>query len=312
MDYKPLHLSTIKPHKSLTFDLFIYYGDQYLCYSKRGEQITEEKYLKLKKQKITRFYTNKSDEWNYHQFVEIVLKDLVGDTYIEIDEKISIIEGTASTAIERMQEDPDSESAYRLTEAAAKSFRLLIKNNPNVLKKIFGKAVEKNDELIKHSLNVCALALKLAETLGHSEKDLDDLGTAALIHDIGIVHMDNGGLEIFDKPRRSLTNNERESYLQHITSTNIALEGKKYLNKRILTLILNHEEVLSGAGPNKKKKLTRLEEILSLVDNYDKRMLTNKTSPMQTLKELTIDELGNYSLSLLNDFKKVLHDEGLL
>lgn len=76
----------------------------------------------------------------------------------------------------------------------------------------------------------------------------------------------------------------------------ICLADRPYVNKNILELVANHEEVLSGLGPNKKKKLTKIEEILSLVNNYDKRIITNKTSPQQTLKDMMIDELGNYSL----------------
>jgi hypothetical protein len=84
------------------------------------------------------------------------------------------------------------------------------------------------------------------------------------------------------------------------------------VNKNILELVLNHEETLSGSGPNKKRKLTKLEEILSMVNNYDKRIITNKSNPLQTLKDMMIDEIGNYSLEMLNELKKVLQGEGLL
>lgn len=79
-----------------------------------------------------------------------------------------------------------------------------------------------------------------------------------------------------------------------------------------MELVLNHEEVLSGSGPNKKKKLSLPEEVLSLVNNYDKRVLTTKLPPAQVIKEMMIDELGNYDLELINKFKKVLQAEGLL
>ena len=312
MDFIPLRISTVKPLKSLTFDLYIFFKDQYLCYVKRGDQLTEEKYTKLKVQKMAKFFITESDELHYQNFLDSLLSETLSNPKIESDEKVQMVEGAANSAVERMQANPGSESAYRMTETAAKSLRQVIKSNPDALKKIFGKKVEKNEELIKHSLNVCALSVKLAEILRCTEQELDDLGTAALIHDIAIPQMNKNDIQLFYKPRKLLSNDDKRVYYLHCKDAITLLQEKPYVNKAILELVANHEEVLSGTGPNKKKKLTKLEEILSMVNNYDKRTITNKTTPMQTLKDMMIDEMGNYSLELLNDFKKVLHSEGLL
>ncbi|MBC7538762.1 MAG: HD domain-containing protein [Bacteriovorax sp.] len=312
MDYTPLRISTVKPLKILTFDLYIFFKDQFLCYVKKGEQLTEDKYTKLKVQKVAKFFITESDEVNYQNFLDSLLSETMTNPKITIDDKVLMVEGVASSAVERMQQNPGNESAYHMTETAAKSLRQVIKNNPDALKKIFGKKVEKNEELIKHSLNVCALSVKLAEILRCTDQELDDLGTAALIHDIAIPQMNKNDILLFNKPRKLLTNDDKRVYYLHTKDAKILLQEKPYVNKTILELVANHEEVLSGQGPNKKKKLTKLEEILSMVNNYDKRTITNKTSPIQTLKDMMIDEMGNYSLELLNEFKKVLHSEGLL
>ena len=313
MDYTPLRISTVKPLKSLTFDLYIFFKEQYLCYVKKGDQLTEEKYQKLKTQKVAKFFITENDEKNYQNFLDSLLSETLKDPNIKLDDKISMVEGTTSSAVERMQQDPGSESAYRMTETAAKSLRQVIKNNPDALKKIFGKKVtDKNEEVIKHSLNVCALSVKLAEILKSNEQELDDLGTAALIHDIGITQLSKEDIQLFYKAKKVLSSDDKRVYYLHCKDAITLLQEKPYVNKAILDLVTNHEEVLSGTGPNRKKKLTKLEEILSLVNNYDKRTITNKTTPMQTLKDMMIDEIGNYNLDLLNDFKKVLQSEGLL
>ena len=312
MDFTPLRITTVKPLKSLTFDLYIFFKEQYLCYVKKGEQISEDKHSKLKVQKFAKFFITESDEENYQKFLDILLSETLSNSKISTEEKVQVVEGAATSALERMQINPGSESAYRASETAAKSLRQVIKSNPDALKKIFGKKVEKNEDLLKHSLNVCALSVKLAEILKCTEQELDDLGTAALIHDIAIPQMNKNDLPLFHKPRKLLSNDDKRVYYLHTKDAKTLLQDKPYINKAILELVANHEEVLSGTGPNKKKKLTKLEEILSLVNNYDKRTITNKTPPMQTLKDMMIDEMGNYNLDLLNDFKKVLHSEGLL
>lgn len=312
MDYTPLRISTVKPLRSLTFDLYIFFKDQYLCYVKKDEQLTEDKYAKLKTQKVAKFFITESDELNYQKFLDALLTETLASSQISSEEKVHMVEGAATSAVERMQQNPGSESAYRMTETAAKSLRQVIKSNPDALKKIFGKKVEKNEEIIKHSLNVCALSVKLAEILKCEEQELDDLGTAALIHDIGLTQMNKEDISLFYKPRKLLSNDDKRVYYNHTKDAITLLQPKPYINKVIMELVTNHEEVLSGLGPNKKKKLTKLEEILSMVNNYDKRTITHKTTPAQTLKDMMIDELGNYNLDYLTEFKKVLHTEGLL
>jgi HD-GYP domain-containing protein (c-di-GMP phosphodiesterase class II) len=312
MGYTPLRISTVKPLRELTFDLYIFFKEQYLCYAQRGAQLSEEKFQKLKAQKIAKFFITEDDEINYQNFLDALLSETLKSSTVSTEEKVNMAEGAASSAIERMQQNPGSESAYRATEKAAKSLRQVIQSNPDALKKIFGKKAEKNEELIKHSLNVCALSVKLAEIRKCSETELDDIGTAALIHDIGLTSMSKKDLDLFNKPKKLFSNDDKRVYYLHCKDAASLLKEKPYVTKAILELVINHEEVQSGHGPMKKKKLTQLEEILSLVNNYDKRTITNKTSPIQTLKDMMIDELGNYELDLLNDFKKVLQSEGLL
>jgi HD-GYP domain-containing protein (c-di-GMP phosphodiesterase class II) len=312
MDYTPLRITTIKPSRNLTFDLYIFFKDQYLCYSKRGEQLSDEKYQKLKIQKIAKFFITESDEVNYQKFLDELLSETLNSANISIEEKVIMVEGTATSAMERMGKDPKSETAYRMTESAAKSLRQVVLSNPDALKKIFGRKVEKNEEIIKHSLNVCALSVKLGEVLKFTDQELDDLGTAALIHDIGLTQMAKEDMELFYKTKKMLTHDDKRIYYMHCKDALTLLQDRSYVNQQILDLVVNHEEVLSGAGPNKKKKLTPQEEVLSLVNNYDKRLITTKLPPAQVIKEMMIDELGNYDLELIHKFKKVLQTEGIL
>ncbi len=312
MDFIPLRISTVKPLRKLTFDLYIYFKDHYLCYAKRGEQLSEEKFQKLKSQDVAKFFITESDEINYQIFLDALLAETLSNPQVPLEEKIDMAEGACSSALDRMQQNPGSANAFSMTEKAAKSLRQVIKNNPEALKKLFGKKAENNEEIIKHSLNVCALACKLAEIKGCTEEELDDLGTAALLHDIAILSMKKSDIKLFYQPKKFLSTDDKRIYNLHVKEAANLLKDKPFMTASIMELINNHEEVLRGVGPNKKKKLSLLEEILSMVNNYDKRIITGKTTPLQTVKEMMIDEIGNYSLGLLNDFKKLLIKEGLL
>ena len=84
MEYTPLRISTVKPLRELTFDLYILFKEQFLCYAKRGESLTEEKFQKLKIQKIAKFFITESDEVNYQNFLDILLNETISNPNEEI------------------------------------------------------------------------------------------------------------------------------------------------------------------------------------------------------------------------------------
>ncbi len=312
MAYTPLRISTVKPNRDLTFDLYIFFKETYLKYHDKGAGLDEEKYGKLRKQKIAKFYITEEDEPHYQAFLDKLLEDTMADPNVSVDEKVNVVDGACSTAIERMQADPESEQSYKMTNKAAKSLRQVVEQNPEALKKIFGKKASEADLIIKHSLNVSALSLKLAQKMKCNEEQLDNIATAGLIHDVGITRLNKQDQELFKKEKSKYTNDDKRIYGLHVKDAVQALKDKPWVNPEVMELVINHEETLSGSGPNKKKKLSVSEMVLSLVNTYDKYVLTTGCTPGEAIKDMMINELGNYELDLINKFKEVLKAEGLL
>ncbi|OFZ23809.1 MAG: hypothetical protein A2202_01760 [Bdellovibrionales bacterium RIFOXYA1_FULL_36_14] len=312
MGYTPLRIKTIKPRIPITFDLFIYFKDTYLKYRDSGTNFEQDIILQLKKQKFAQFYIDDADENKYQKYLDNILANLADSKDVTVEEKADIIEGNTSRAIERMKENPTSESSFNASKVAVKSLREVITKNPAALKIIFGRESEDDDKIIKHSLNVCMLATKLAEKEGVSGESLDNLAVAALLHDLGIGQLDEQGMLIFMKPKKSLNVQEKKIYKTHPKKATDLLQNKPYINKEILDLIFNYGENLNGEGAQGKKVLSKTEAILSIVNCYDKKIITSNLSPKEALKDLQISELGNYDLDLINSFKDLLKKEGIL
>jgi HD-GYP domain-containing protein (c-di-GMP phosphodiesterase class II) len=311
MNYSPLRINTIKPERQITFHLYVHFKEQYLLYFQPGDSIPKDKFKKLKKQKIAKFYIPATEEGKYQNFIDALLNEVVKSADTPIEEKVSIVEAATETAVEQIQSDPGSQAAYKLTQSAASGLRELVKENPEALKTMFEKKPLPHEELIKHSLNVCLLATKLAEILKFSEDQISTIMIAALMHDIGIPKCEEKAQDLFKKPKAQFTPDERVLHKEHIEITLKLLDEKPWINPQVVELIKHHEEVLTGAGPYKKTKLTAQEECLSLVNSYDKKILINKISPKQALKEIMVDEIGNYELKTINKFKMVLEQQGL-
>ena len=177
---------------------------------------------------------------------------------------------------------------------------------------MFEKKALPHEVLVKHSLNVCLLATKLAEKLKLSDEEIQAVMTAALMHDIGIPRSSDEAQSLFQKKKQQFSPDDRRHHKEHIESTLKIIKDKPYIKPLVIQLIQNHEEVLSGSGPYKLTKLNPAEECLSLVNSYDKKILVGELSPKEALKELMVDELGNYELKTLTKFKEVLQKEGLI
>lgn len=310
-DYLPLHIESVLPNQPLNFDLFIFFKETYLCYTPKGQPLTEEKLQKLKNQTYARFFVNKSEVDNFFLTMDQQLKEVVVNKAYPPDGKLELTEGVAKTAMENFQMR-ETEQNFKLTKKAANSLRTVIQQNPQTLKKMFGKKSKEADRIIQHSLNVCGLATKLGEKLKFKEDELEDLATAALIHDIGITKMSKDERNLFIKEKGKFTPDDRRIYNTHCRESTLLMSDKPYITKRVQDLVLNHEENNQGTGPNKLKKLDKLTEVLSLVNAYDKLILVLNIPPNEALKKFAIDEIGNYNLDVINKFKEVLKSEGLL
>jgi putative nucleotidyltransferase with HDIG domain len=306
--FTPVRITTIKADRQVSFPVFIYFKEQYLEYIQSGQSIEKEKYKKLRKQKITKFFIQDADEGKYQQFLDGVLDQVINDPNTSTEEKVELVSGQSETAVERLKDDPGNESNFDMTRKASKNLQNLIFNNPDSLDQIFGQDSEAG-EVIQHSINVAVLTIKFARVCKISDEEIDYLSTAALMHDVGVMQMDKESAHLFNKPKKELGPKEKTTYYEHCKGVVQLLAERPYINNKIIELIEGHEENLQGSGPLKMAKLTKPQEILSMVNAYDKKILTNKVTPAEAIKEMMIDELGNYNLDLLTKFQKFLKDE---
>ena len=115
-DYLPLHIDSVLPDRPLSFDLFIFFKETYLCYTPKGQPLTSDKLTKLKNQTIARFFVNKVDIDNVYLTMDQGLKEVVVNKMIPVDDKISFTKGAAKTAVENynaaIEAAPDNAMVY--------------------------------------------------------------------------------------------------------------------------------------------------------------------------------------------------------
>lgn len=119
-----------------------------------------------------------------------------------------------------------------------------------------------------HCTNVAFLSAILGETMKMAYPDKVNLTSAALLHDIGKLSIDETLLE---KPSY-LEEEEYELVKQHSASGCNFLEEKGVNNPAILKAILHHHEHLDGSGyPKglKGKLIPKMSRIIAVCDTFD-------------------------------------------
>jgi PAS domain S-box-containing protein/putative nucleotidyltransferase with HDIG domain len=132
----------------------------------------------------------------------------------------------------------------------------------------FANAIDAKSPWTKgHSERVTSYSLSIARELGLKEKDLEDLRTAALLHDIGKI----GTYDvILDKPDR-LDAEELALIRTHPVKGEEILKPIKQL-RSLLPIIRHHHERLDGGGyPDglKDKEIPFLAKIITVADSFD-------------------------------------------
>ena len=147
-----------------------------------------------------------------------------------------------------------------------------------------------DDYTFAHCVNVCILSLALGRHMGLEKADLEDLGTGAILHDIGKMLVPD---KVLNKPGK-LTDEEFTIMKTHAELGGDMLSGAK-INEAAMLVALQHHERYDGSGYYKglaKNDIHIFARIAAVADVYDamtsKRVYQNGMVPEEALKRLYI------------------------
>lgn len=119
----------------------------------------------------------------------------------------------------------------------------------------------------RHWMTVSGLAVCFALRLGMRRADVERLALAALLHDIGKMHLPLGLLDKPDVP----TQEEREAIMEHAAIGAKILEADKQFGTEVVSVARHHHELLDGSGyPNglKGDEIPDTVRIITVIDRF--------------------------------------------
>lgn len=318
MIFVPVRTSTLKADVQLTFEVYVKIQDRYVLYIRKGDDLRVQRLDNLKKQKVRQMFIPAEQEVDYQSFLDGFLLDAANNVMMSANQKSEVINGYATQATEEIYKDPSSKKSFNKAQKTAKGIIDIVAKNEDVLKHLVKANVSdtndnKPEMLIRHSVNVATIAARFGETLKIPQKELENFGICGIFHDLGLTKLPPRALDLLFIPDSDFSSDDLALYKKHPEAASSLLQDKDFVSKEILQYIKHHEEKKSGSGfPQGLKKLTPTEEIFNLCCQYSRQVMCLKIPPSSVLKNLMIDEVGNFELELLQKFKAFLVKEGLV
>lgn len=120
-----------------------------------------------------------------------------------------------------------------------------------------------------HSIRVAMLSNKIGVRIGLNSKELDQLATSALLHDIGKLQIPES---ILNKPGKLNTEEWIEIKKHPCYALEMLQQNKSQLPKRVIQGVYNHHEFFDGTGYPlglKNKEINIYARVIAIADALD-------------------------------------------
>lgn len=267
---------------------------------------------KVKLREIEAVYISEEEEIKYKAYVEKHLQSIARNSTIPTEEKARLVYEKATEAIDAMFKNPESLENVKNAQPVVNNFIEIILNDYSAVESLM-KITAHDYYTHTHSINVSIYTLSLGSYLGIEGKDLEILGMAAILHDLGKSKID---YEIINKNGK-LTDEEFAQMKEHpALGHEIALKlGIE--DERILTGIRHHHEKIEGGGyPDNlhREQISQFARIIGVCDVFDalstKRSYKDPMSSFESLALMKQQMKGHLDMDMVNSFIKMLHKQG--
>lgn len=267
---------------------------------------------KVKLREIESVYVSEEDEGKYKAYVEKHLQSIARSSDIPTEQKARLVYEKASESIDAMFKNPESLENVKSAQPIVDNFIEIILHDNCAVESLM-KITAHDYYTHTHSINVSIYTLSLGSYLGIEGKDLETLGMAAILHDLGKSKID---YEIINKNGK-LTDEEFTQMKHHpALGHEIALK-LNITDERVLTGIRHHHEKIEGGGyPDNLRgdQISQFARIIGVCDVFDalstKRSYKDPMSSFASLLLMKQQMQGHLDMNMVDAFIRMLNKQG--
>ncbi len=306
MEYVPIRVSTLRGDQKIDFNLFIKIGGKQVLYIRRGDSFEGERLEKLRNKKLKKMFIIEEDELNYRNYISKNLEMAFDPkTKKSLKDRCEIIQGSQQGNAEALMENPEDKTQFQITRFGINKYIDFILNQGDAFKAMLDSS--KNETgLASHCLNVSTISIALAHRLGITNaRDIEHLALGALIHDIGLMHIDVD----LNTPLHSLTPEQLKIYKTHPDVGTDKVNGLEHIEQPVLKIICEHEETIDGSGyPRGLREfaLHPLSVIVGSANRFDRLVSFENMDSESAIKKVFIDSIGLHPIEHLKHIQNLV------
>ncbi len=308
ISYFPVRLDTIRPNSLVDFELYVQNGGNYVLYRGASQQFLEKNRQALLEAGVSRLYIHRDNQSAYHRYLEHHLRDIIHDPGLNSDAKAGIVYDTAKLLVTDVLNNPClGENVRRGRQMVETTVQYILLNDEAFYSLL--QVMSFDYYLYTHSVNVCTLALTLGRHVGiDNETDLADLGTGALLHDVGKTKVPE---QVLNKPG-PLSPDEIDIVRLHPEWGCQMLRESGQASEMVCVPVRQHHERMNGGGyPDGLvgEQIHRYSRMVAIADAFD-AMTTQRVyrsaAGAFTALETMYGESGAFDRELLVQFTMML------
>ncbi len=128
----------------------------------------------------------------------------------------------------------------------------------------------KEEYMFSHAVNTCILSVMTGLAMGYDARQLQELGLAAMLHDVGKIKFSS---QLARQYPGYLSRSEREEYRRHSFYSMEILRENDALSSDVINACFQHHERWNGSGYPmglKGDAISEYAQIISIADVYDR------------------------------------------
>lgn len=295
--YVLLDINTFKIGETTAFDIYIKKDRDYVIIIEAGTLLTENIYIKLRKQE--KLFINKKDEDKEILSCEN-LKYYIRHNKDNYNKRVNLLYEVNDQLFDFFLSNKENKIHLECVKLIVQSIIFLIRYDELFVKNTMPHLVS-GYKLNNHSLHVAIYALTLGNKLKLNNEKLLQLGVAALLHDVGLKNIDEKIISKNDK----LTQSEMKLVQKHPLYSIEILKQNKITDHDILDAVLHHHERYNGSGyPTglRKTEISSFASILAICDVFD--ALTNNRPHRKEYKSFEALKIMMKGSEMVNQFNQ--------
>ncbi|MFY9142555.1 HD-GYP domain-containing protein [Sulfuricurvum sp.] len=309
--YKAIDKRLITEGSQLDFDLFLSNDTKTSMSLFLQSDTAVDGNAKVKLREIETLYISSEEEELYNAYVSRHLQSIAKSTDIPTEQKARLVYEKAAEAIDSMFKNPESLENVKNVQPVVNNFIEIILHDNSAVESLM-KITAHDYYTHTHSINVSIYTLSLGSFLGISGKDLEVLGMAAILHDLGKSKID---YEVINKNGK-LTDEEFNHMKGHPAFGHEIALKLGITDERILSGIRHHHEKVEGGGyPDNLKgdQISQFARIIGTCDVFDalstKRSYKDPMSSFESLLLMKQQMKGHLDMSMVDAFIKMLRKQ---